>query len=63
MVKLTNNSFDKTKVLKVNRGDGICQGLISAYYLTEDDDMDYKQERNFGFGSTDKKNAKQNTAI
>ena len=57
MVKLTNNSFDKTKVLKVNQGDGICQGLISAYYLTEDDEMDYKAERIYGFGSTDKTNA------
>ena len=57
MLKMTNCSLDKTKVLKVNRGDGICQGIISPYYLTEDDEMDYKQERGGGFGSTDKKNA------
>ncbi len=57
MLKMTNCSLDKTKVLKVNRGDGICQGIISPYYLTEDDEMDYKQERTYGFGSTDKTNA------
>ena len=57
MIKLTNGSLDKTRILKVKRGDGIAQGVIIKYHLTEDDDMDYKQERNFGFGSTNQKNA------
>lgn len=52
MIKLTNDSYDKSRILKVNRGDGICQGIISSFYLTEDDDLDYKQERVGGFGST-----------
>ena len=54
MLKMTNCSTDKTKILSVNRGDGICQGIISQYFLTEDDDLDCKQERTGGFGSTNK---------
>ena len=57
ILKMTNCSYDKTRVLKVNRGDGLCQGVISSYYLTEDDDLDYKITREGGFGSTDKTNA------
>lgn len=54
ILKMSNCSFDKSKILTVNRGDGLCQGIISSFYLTEDDDLDYKIERTGGFGSTNK---------
>lgn len=54
MLKMTNCATDKTKILNVKRGDGICQGIISQYFLTEDDELDVKQERTGGFGSTNK---------
>lgn len=56
MLKMSNCSFEKDNILTVKKGDKICQGIISAYYLTEDDDLDYKEVRNGGIGSTDKAN-------
>ena len=52
LLKMSNCSFDKTRILSVKKGDGVCQGLILGYYLTEDDDLNYKKERIGGFGST-----------
>jgi len=52
MLKITNDSYDKEKILLIKQGDGIAQGIILPYFLTEDDDLDYKPERNGGFGST-----------
>ena len=63
MIKISNCSFDKSRVLSVKRGEGYAQGIISPYYLTEDDDLDYKITREGGIGSTNQKNAEQNTAI
>lgn len=57
LVKLSNCSLNTNNTLIVNKGDKLFQGIISSYFLSEDDDMDYKVERTFGFGSTDKKNA------
>lgn len=52
MLKLTNDSYYKDKILSIKQGDGIAQGIILPYFLTEDDDLDYKPERDGGFGST-----------
>lgn len=49
-VKLTNDSKDKKLVIKT--GDAICQGIFINYGITEDDDV--TEERNGGFGSTNK---------
>lgn len=54
MLKITNDSYDKEKILSIKQGDGIAQGIILPYFLTEDDDLDYKPERNGGLGSTSK---------
>jgi dUTP pyrophosphatase len=50
-LKLTNDSRDK-KNLEVLRGDAFCQGIFVEYGITFDDDT--QDERNGGFGSTDK---------
>lgn len=52
MVKLYNDSPDG-KTLKIHAGDGICQGVIQAYFITDDDEA--TGMRNGGFGSTDKR--------
>lgn len=54
MLKLSNCSFDQSNILQIKQGEGICQGIILKYCLTEDDDLDYKPERNGGLGSTSK---------
>lgn len=51
-LKLTNDSRDN-KVLHVNKGDGIAQGIFVEYGITTDDET--TETRNGGFGSTDKK--------
>lgn len=48
MIKIRNESEDK--VLSVNRGDAIAQGILLQHGYTEDDDAD--GIRNGGFGST-----------
>lgn len=48
-VKLYNDS-PEGKTLVVNQGDAICQGIISQYFLVDDDKSD--KERIGGFGST-----------
>lgn len=50
-IKLTNDS-NEGKVLKVNEGEGIAQGIFLTYGITEDDDT--TAIRNGGFGSTTK---------
>ena len=51
-LKLTNDSRDN-KVLHVNKGDGIAQGIFVEYGITTDDEV--TETRNGGFGSTNKK--------
>lgn len=48
-IKITNDSKDN-KALYVKKGEAFAQGIISKYYLTEDDYV--VKERNGGFGST-----------
>lgn len=50
-IKLTNDSRDN-KAVTIAKGQGIAQGIILNYDLTDDDDAD--GERNGGFGSTTK---------
>ena len=52
-VKLTNDSKDSSKVLKVEVGTGFCQGIFIPFGITFDDNVE--AERNGGFGSTTKK--------
>lgn len=47
MIKVTNNS---DKVLFVNKGDKIAQGIFLPYIKTDDDDV--TEKRNGGIGST-----------
>ena len=47
--KMTNDSRDG-KTVTVNRGDAFAQGIISQYFITDDDDAN--GVRNGGFGST-----------
>lgn len=49
-VKITNDSYSYDKVLRVEEGQGVCQGIFLPYGITEDDDTD--GIRNGGFGST-----------
>ena len=49
-VKLYNDS-PEGHTLKVKQGDAICQGIISQYFVVDEDNV--KTERNGGFGSTD----------
>lgn len=46
-IKLVNEG---DKILRVNRGDKICQGILLEYGVTEDDTVE--ETRNGGFGST-----------
>ena len=50
-VKLTNDS-NEGKVVRVEAGTGIVQGIFMEYGVTIDDDA--KEVRNGGFGSTTK---------
>lgn len=50
MLKITNDSKDKTKTITINAGDRIAQGIFTIYGITYDDDVN--NERNGGFGST-----------
>ena len=49
-VKITNDSYSYDKVLRLEEGQGVCQGIFLPYGITEDDDTD--GIRNGGFGST-----------
>ena len=51
-IKLTNDSRNK-KVLEIKKGEAIAQGIISQYFLTDDDDS--KSLREGGIGSTNGK--------
>ena len=50
-VKLTNDS-NEGKIVRVEAGTGIVQGIFMEYGVTIDDDV--KEVRNGGFGSTTK---------
>ena len=50
-LKMTNDSKDD-KTVTVYRGEAFAQGIISQYFVTEDDDA--TEIRNGGFGSTNK---------
>lgn len=52
-IKITNDSNDFTKVLKINKGDAFMQGIIVQYFKTDDDAVITK--RNGGIGSTSNK--------
>ena len=49
--KLTNDT-NEGKTVKINAGEGFCQGIFSEYFITYDDSADTR--RNGGFGSTTK---------
>ena len=49
--KITNDSRNG-KSVTVNRGEAFAQGIITQYFITEDDNV--STARNGGFGSTDK---------
>ena len=50
-IKMTNDS-NEGKVVDVQAGQGIAQGIFMTYGITEDDDA--TETRNGGFGSTTK---------
>ena len=50
-IKVTNNSLED-KIVKINRGDKFAQGIFVQYGTVVDDDT--VEERNGGFGSTNK---------
>ena len=50
-IKVTNNSLED-KIVKINRGDKFAQGIFVQYGTVIDDDV--VEERNGGFGSTNK---------
>lgn len=53
-VKLSYSILDiEQRPIKIFAGDAICQGIICPFYKTEDDNTE--EQRNGGFGSTDKK--------
>lgn len=52
MIKITNDSKIKSKIMTVKAGTGFAQGIFLEYGVTEDDDAD--GIRNGGFGSTTK---------
>lgn len=56
MCTVANCSFDKEKVLKVKKGDGLLQGVFLQYGITLSDDDTTLNKRVGGFGSTDKQN-------
>lgn len=49
MIRIYNNTSD---VQVLNKGDAICQGIIQAYFVTDDDQA--TEERTGGFGSTNR---------
>ena len=51
-IKITNDSREN-KVVTVNKGDGVAQGIITQFFVTDDDNSE--GIRNGGFGSTTKK--------
>ncbi len=51
-IKVTNCSFEE-KTVSVKAGSGFAQGIFLPFGITEDDEV--TDERNGGFGSTDKK--------
>ena len=51
-IKLFNDSPDG-KMVTVKQGEAFCQGIITQFFKTDDDDTD--GVRNGGFGSTDKR--------
>ena len=50
-IKITNDTRENKKVT-INKGDGIAQGIITQFFVTDDDNTD--GVRNGGFGSTTK---------
>ena len=50
-IKVTNNSLED-KIVRINRGDKFAQGIFVQYGTVIDDDV--VEERNGGFGSTNK---------
>lgn len=50
-IKITNDTKEG-KVLTINKGEAVAQGIIQKYFTTEDDSTD--GIRNGGFGSTNK---------
>lgn len=50
-VKLTNDS-NENKTLEIKVGDGVVQGILTQFGITDDDNVEEK--RNGGFGSTGK---------
>lgn len=51
MCRITNDSHS-AKVLHINKGAGMVQGIFVPFGITDDDSADAK--RTYGFGSTDK---------
>lgn len=51
-IKITNCSYEE-KTVSVKSGNAFAQGIFLPFGITEDDDV--TDERNGGFGSTDKK--------
>lgn len=49
-IKITNDSYSYDKTLRIEEGQGICQGIFLPYGITVDDETD--GIRNGGFGST-----------
>lgn len=50
-IKITNDTRD-SKTVTINKGDGVAQGIITQFFITDDDRTD--GIRNGGFGSTTK---------
>ena len=50
-LKLTNDT-NESKLLKINQGEGVAQGIFVEYGITMDDNIN--RVRNGGFGSTNK---------
>ena len=50
-IKITNDTRDN-KTVTINKGDGIAQGIITQFFVADDDRAD--GIRNGGFGSTTK---------
>lgn len=51
-IKITNDSYSYDKVLHIEEGQGVCQGIFLSFGITEDDDA--SGIRNGGIGSTGK---------
>lgn len=54
MSTLANCSYDKEKILKINAGEAILQGVFIPFGITYSDEEQTKAVRRGGFGSTDK---------